>query len=190
MSVVLLAGRKLPAQDFEGDDFTPGAGGKWVTCTDTALGDMITFATNGRIVRDGKVYRAAVPGRDPDGITLPQAAIAAHAVANVTLVIPDDWRWAQVLAHLTAKKGLIVQGWYSKIPRAYRFQASAEFGHAMWISHFSPSSGMRVWDPLDANTTHHGQWTPATAIRASMEELARRNGTTSLYCAYVALQHL
>ena len=95
-----------------------------------------------------------------------------------------------LLAHLTAKRGLIVQGWYSRIPRAYRFQAAAEFGHAVWISHYSSTSGMRVWDALDANTKHHGQWVPVVAIRAFAEDLARRNGTTSLYCAFVALQHL
>jgi hypothetical protein len=188
MTTVLLQGRKLPAQDFEGDDATPGANGKWVSCTDTALGRGIAYATNGRIDRDGKVYRAAVPGHDPDGITLHQAAVAARAVADVKLVIPDDWRWAQVLTHLKARRGLIVQGWYAQIPRAFRFQASAEFGHAMWISHLSPTSGMRVWDPLDANTTRHGQWVPASAIRVFMEELSRRNGTSSLYCAYVPLQ--
>jgi hypothetical protein len=49
---------------------------------------------------------------------------------------------------------------------------------------------MRVWDALDANTAHHGSWIPARYIRAFMEELSRRNGTTALYCGYVPLQPL
>jgi len=62
----------------------------------------------------------------------------------------------------------------------------------MWISHYSTTSGMRVWDPLDPNTTHHGQWIPAKYIRAYMEELARRQnvGIGHLYCGYVPLQPL
>jgi hypothetical protein len=189
MTTVLLNGRKLPHQDFEGDDYIPGSGGAWVTCTDTASGRMVAYATNGRIVKDGQVYRAAIHPHDPNGITLPQARQAVRAVAGLPLVIPDDWQWADVLAHLRARKGLVVQTWYAEIPRAYRFQARADFGHAMWISHYS-ASGMRTWDPLDPNTTHHGQWVPASAIRASMEELARREGTRFLFAGYVPLQPL
>jgi hypothetical protein len=190
MTTVLLNGRKLPHQDWEGDDFTPGAGGGYVTCTDTALGRDVAYATNGRIVLDGRVYRSHVRPPDPNGITLPQARQACRSATGLSLVIPPDWKWAQVLAHLTAKKGAIVQGWYSKIPSDYRFQTGSDFAHAMWISHYSPTAGMRVWDPLDRNRTHHGQWVPARHIRAFMEELSRRMNTTSLYVGYVPLQHL
>lgn len=190
MTTVLLAGRRLPHQDFEGDDFTLGAGGKWVTCTDTSAGRMVAYATNGRIDKDGKIYRAAIHPHDSDGVTLTQAQQAVRTVANLPLVIPPDWHWAALLSHLRLKKGAVVQGWYSKIPRQYRFQAPADFGHAMWISHYSPTAGMRVWDPLDANTAHHGSWIPATHVRAFMEELSRRNGVTHLYAAYVPLQPL
>ncbi len=190
MTVVLLDGRKLPHNDFEGDDWVPGASG-WVTCTDTALGVDIAFATNGRIVKDGKTYRAAIHPHDVDGITLAQAHDAAQAVAGVDLVIPGTWVWDDVVAHLTAKKGLIVQGWYADIPRMYRYQKDpSAFGHAMWISHYSTTSGMRVWDPLDANLSHHGQWIPAKYIRSFMEELSRQNNVKALYCGYVPLQHL
>lgn len=192
MTTVLLLGRRLPHQDFEGDDFTPGSGGKWVTCTDTATGRMVAYATNGRINRDGRVYRSAIHPHDPDGVTLPQAKQAVRTVTGLDLIIPPAWDWSEVFAHLRARKGLVVQGWYSGIPRDWRFQARADFGHAMWISHYSTTSGMRVWDPLDPNTTHHGQWIPAKHIRASMEELARINkvGIGHLYCGYVPLQPL
>jgi hypothetical protein len=190
MTTVLLAGRKLPHGDWEGDDFTPGAGGKFVTCTDTSLGRMVAYATNGRVNRDGRVYRAAIHPHDPDGVTLPQAAQACMTVTGLALVIPPHWKWAELLAHLRARKGALVQGWYSGIPREYRFQSRADFGHALFISHYSPTAGMRVWDALDANAAHHGQWIPATHVRAFMEELSRRNGTTALYVGYVPLQPL
>lgn len=192
MTTVLLNGRKLPHQDWEGDDFTPGAGGAWVTCTDTSLGRMIAYATNGRIDKDGRVYRAAVRPRDPDGITLTQAKQAAKTVAGVDLIIPAAWNWYECLHHLREKKGLIVQGWYSEIPRQYRFQNRADFAHAMWISHYSPTAGFRVWDALDPNTSHHGSWVPARPLRNFMEELASRQGRTAeqLFCGYVPLQHL
>jgi hypothetical protein len=189
MTTVLLNGRRLPHQDFEGDDYIPGSGGAWVSCTDSATGRDLAYASNGRVNLDGKVIRSAVHPHDPNGISLPQAKRAIETLTHTTLVIPGDWRWEEVLAHLKARKGLVVQLWYSKIPRAYRFQAEADFGHAEFISHYS-ASGMRTWDPLDPNTTHHGQWVPASAIRASMEELARREGTRFLYCGYVPLQPL
>lgn len=190
MTTVLLAGRRLPHGDFEGDDATPGAHGHWVTCTDSSVGRMLAYATNGRIDLDGKTIRAAVRPPDPDGITLRQAKQAVERLTDTTLVIPPDWQWADVIAHLRARKSLVVQGWYSKIPRAYRFQASSDFAHALWVSHYSATSGLRVWDALDANTKRHGQWVPASAIRAFMEELSRIEHTRSLYCGYIPLQHL
>jgi hypothetical protein len=190
MTTVLIAGRKAPPQDWEGDDSTPGAGGAYVTCTDTAVGRMVCYATNGRTCLDGRAYRAAVRPPDPNGITLPQAKQAVERLTNTTLVIPPNWDWYDLLPHLRQKKGAVVQGWYSKIPRQYRFQNGSDFAHAMWISHYSPTAGMRVWDPLDANTAHHGSWVPATHIRAFMEELSRRMGVGSLYCGYVPLQHI
>jgi hypothetical protein len=192
VTTVLLLGRKLPHQDFEGDDFVPGSGGKWVTCTDTAAGRMLAYASNGRINLNGQQIRAAVRPPDPDGITLPQAKEAVERLTSTTIVIPGSWDWTEVMAWLRARKGLIVQGWYSKIDRDYRYQLASDFAHAMWISHYSTTAGMRVWDPLDANRTHHGQWVPARYIRAYMEELSRRMGvsTSQLYCGYVPLQPL
>jgi len=189
MTTVLLDGRKLPHQDWEGDDFTPGAGGRYVTCTDTALGRDIAYATNGRIDKDGRIYRAAITPRDKDGISLPQAKQAAKAVANVNLILPL-WDRSDVLTHLKDKKGLICQGWYSAIPRQYRYQLSSDFGHAIWVSHYSPTSGMRIWDALDANLTHHGQWVPATYLRNFLQEFSHRIGTSHLLVAYANLQGL
>jgi hypothetical protein len=185
----LVKGRKLPLNDWEGDDFTPGAHGAFVTCQDTAAGRMVAYATNGRVDKDGRVYRAAIP-YDPDGITLQQADVAVHKVAKLDIVIPSDWRWSQVLTHLRNYKGLIVDGWYAEIPRAYRYQLGAAFAHAIFVSHYSPTSGMRVWDPLNPDTHAYGRWIPAPVVRAFAEELSRRNRTASLYVGYVPLQAL
>lgn len=190
MTTVLLDGRKLPPGDWEGDDFTPGANGHYVTCTDTSLGRDIAYATNGHIDKDGRIYRAAVTPHDPNGINLLQARDAALSVASVKLVIPQGWHWAEVMAHLRAKKGLICQGWYDQIPRMYRYQLAADFGHAMFVSHYSPTSGMRIWDALDPNTLHHGQWVPAIYLRNFLEKLQRRWGANALQVAYAPLQPL
>ena len=181
-------GRLLPHQDWEGDDSTPGAGGKMVTCTDTSAGRALSYATNGRKDLDGKVIRAAVHPHDVNGLNLSQAKRAIESLTNTTLVIPQGWDWDDLFAHLKAKKGAVVQGWYSAIPRSYRFQSGVgAFGHAIWVSHYSPTSGMRVWDALDANLTHHGQWVPAKHIRAFAEDFARREGQSSLFVGYVPL---
>jgi len=110
VTTVLLLGRKLPHQDFEGDDFVPGSRGKWVTCTDTAAGRMVAYATNGRINKGGGYYRAAIHPHDPDGVTLSQAQQAVKKVAGLNLLIPPAWDWSEVFAYLRARKGLVVQG--------------------------------------------------------------------------------
>jgi hypothetical protein len=192
VTTVLLEGRKLPHGDWEGDDFTPGAGGRYVTCTDTSTGRALCYATNGRVDLDGRQIRAAVHPHDADGINLRQAQRAIESLTNTTIVIPEHWGWTEALLHLRAKKGLIIQGWYAEIPRQYRYQLPADFGHAMWASHYSPTSGIRVWDALDANQAHHGQWIPARYVRAFAEEFARRErgAIDRLFVGYIPLQHL
>ena len=71
MSQPLAFGRKLPLNDWEGDDGHVS----WVTCTATSAGRAVAWATNGRIDKDGTVYRAASPGIAPGGgQTLQQVA--------------------------------------------------------------------------------------------------------------------
>lgn len=193
MTTVLLDGRKLPHGDWEGDDFTPGAGGKFVTCTDTSVGRALYYATNGRKNLDGRQIRAAVKPPDPNGINLRQARQAVESLTNTTLVIPHAWGWTEVMLHLKAKKGLVLQGWYGALPRGERFQAGpGAFGHAVWASHYSPASGIRLWDALDPNERHHGNWVAARHVRAFLEEFARREGTGPgrLFVGYIPLQHL
>jgi hypothetical protein len=185
-----VAGRLLPRNDTEADDHTPGAGGHYVTCTDTALGRDIAFATNGRIDKDGAVYRAAVGGSS--GINLDTAAEAARFV-GVSLVVPDpgSWDWSETSAWLLAQKGLIVQGWYSRLPAEDRpYQVGAEFGHAMFVSHRSLSSGVRVWDPLNKDTHRWGRWMRASSLRAFLENRDGRHPEFNYRLGYVPLQHL
>lgn len=176
-------GRKLPRNDWEGDDFTPGADGAFVTCVDTAVGRMVAWATNGRIDKDGVVFRRAVVPADPNGITLRQAVKAVSIVARTTLHLPTSWDWAKVTNHLTFGGGLIIVGRYDVLPRAYRYQESANFLHAMFVSHRSRSSGMRVWDPLNRDTTRWGRWMTATIIHEYLK-------SADYYVGYVPLQPL
>ena len=159
-------GRTLPFNDWEGDDFTPGAGGHWVTCMDTAAGRAACWATNGRVCVDGKVVRAHVVPRDTNGINFVQADQALGAIhAGLHVIHPDDWRQAKVTSWLKAGRGLIVTGIYSEIPRAYRHQASANFAHAMFVSHINAEgTGMRLYDPLNPKTHERGEWAPTSIL--------------------------
>jgi hypothetical protein len=163
-----VRGRSLPLNDWEGDDF-PDA---YKTCTATGAGRAVAFSTNGRIVHDGTVYRAAAPSQPDGGQTLEQAAQAIATVAKLPLVIPSGWQRANVKTHLRYARGLIVQGAYSAIPRAYRYQSFSDFNHAMWFSHMSAATGnFRCWDPLNPNVHEYGAWLPAAVFWAFIESL-------------------
>ena len=127
---------------------------------------MVAYATNGKGDKDGKVYRAAIVPHVALGITLEQAKSAVHIVANRTLVIPYGWDSHAVSSHLTAGRGLMIAGWYDQLPRAYRYQAYAHFTHMMWAAYISKTSGFRVWDPLNPDTTAYGRWIPANIMYA------------------------
>ena len=138
-------GRLLPANDFEGDD----GHDSWVTCTATSAGRAVAWATNGRIVKDGSVFRDASPGAAPDGgQTLQQVAVG---VANI--------------AHLKVGGGVILAGRYDSLDRAYRYQKFGNFGHRIWCSHYSPTSGVRTWDPLNPDIHAWGRWIPLSVIK-------------------------
>ena len=181
MSPPRVFGRWLPRNDWEGDDRTPGAKGKFVTCQDTAVGRMVAWATNGRIDEDGKVYREAVPGHDPNGITLLQAQIAVGAVAHLPLIIPKNWGSANVKTHLRYGRGLVLNGMYSAVPRAYRYQKFADFPHAMWVSHLTTKGLIRLWDPLNPDIHAYGRFVPAGVIWGFLISL-------DYICGYVPLQ--
>lgn len=180
MTQPTVFGRKLPLNDFEGDDkIAP-----YKTCMDTAAGRMVAWATNGRITKDGAVYRDSVHPHDPDGINLVQAGVEIHKVSGLDLVIKRGWPFANVKTHLRYGRGLIIVGWYGSIPRAYRHQAHGDFNHAMWVSHRSTSTGnVRLWDPLNPDTHAYGRWVPAQVIWDFMATLAND-------CGYVPLEHL
>jgi hypothetical protein len=193
MTAPLLQGRKLPVNDFEGDDATPGAKGKWVTCVDSSGGRAVAFATNGRVDKDGTVYRAALPTPDPDGIRYDQLAEAIHKVAGLGLAIPTGWDLADVEAHLTPtathkSPGLIVIGQYDRILPNHRSQAGdAAFRHGMWFSHrsltgYGGKPGARMWDALDKGKGH-GRWISEAEFRAFV-------ASEGYLVAYVPLQPL
>jgi hypothetical protein len=178
----LAFGRKLPRNDWEGDD-PPVLNFK--SCTASAGGRQVAWSTNGRVDIDGARYYVAAP-HDPKtgGQTLTQLAIAINNVAHLQLVTPGLWTPRDALNHLTAGGGLITQGYYGALPRAYRYQPGANFGHAGWASHYSPSSGVRWWDALNPDTTAYGRWIPWAVYKAFLVSLG------ALYVGYVQLQPL
>ena len=181
-----LGGRTLPINDWEGDDFTPGAGGEYVTCRDTAVGRAVAWATNGRIDHDGRVYRAAIRPPAPLGITIAQAADAVRAVAHLDLVAPEGWDLARVESWLGEGRGLIVDGWYDRLPPEFRYQASAHFTHSIFAAVISATTGpgaWRVWDPLNPDRAGRGRWIPGAAMAAFVASLRYQ-------VSYVPLQPL
>jgi hypothetical protein len=113
------------------------------------------------------VYYPAAPHNADGGQSLQQAKQAIATIAKLPLIIPVGWSRANVLTHLRYARGLIIQGEYSTIPRAFRYQLGANFGHAMWFSHMSVASGnFRGWDPLNPDTTAYGRWYPADVFWA------------------------
>jgi hypothetical protein len=182
MTQPLAFGRRLPRNDWEGDD---PAVINFKSCTATAAGRQVAWATNGRVVIDGKTYYAAAP-HDPatGGQTLPQVARAVAAVAHLSLVTPTGWSPADALAHLKVGGGLVTQGYYGAMDRAYRYQPGANFNHAGWASHYSATSGVRWWDPLNPDVYGYGRWIPWAAYKAFLVSL----GYVSV--GYTALQNL
>ena len=178
-----VLGRRVPLNDWEGDDSTPGAGGDYVTCMDSACGRMVAFATNGRTTRDGKVYRAVIHPHDPNGINFSQAAQAVHTVAALPLIYSSDWTKARVLAWLRAGRGLVVTGVYEKIPRAYRHQWAGGFGHACFATNINGTGYMRWYDPLNPDTHAYGRIVPVSILWPFLESRGYTAG-------YVPLQPL
>lgn len=174
MSAPTVRGRKLPPNDWEGDDPAPVRNR---TCMDTAAGRMLAYATNGAVTLDGKQIRAAVHPHDADGITMAQASQAIHSLTGREIVQHRGWPLAGIKTHLRYARGLIVIGMYGSVPRAYRHQAGADFAHAMWCSHLSASSGsVRLWDPLNPDIHAYGRWVPAPIIWAFLETLDNQCG--------------
>jgi hypothetical protein len=177
-------GRNLPLTDWEGDDFTPGAGGAYVSCMDTAVGRMLYWATNGRKNLDGKQIRAAVKPADPNGITFEQANQAVHSLTGLNVLYANEsqhWieNWLINRGH-----GLVIAGNYSAIPRQYRFQAAANFRHAIFIIGQGPAGNTREYDPLDPRIHLYGEINiPMSAIWPFVASL---NGLVG----YIPLQHV
>lgn len=181
MSAPLAFGRRLPLADTERDDATLGAGGKWVTCVDTSVMRDAAWATNGRIVRDGKALRALI--HDSDGISLAQAKIALHKLTALDLITPQGWDWTRVDSWLLAGRGLVAIGRYDALPLADRYQVSADFAHAIFFTHRSLASGIRTYDALNPSVKGYGRWLPVSHVRAFIE-----SGGFTL--AYIPLQSL
>jgi hypothetical protein len=173
-------GRLLPPNDWEGDDFTPGAGGAYVTCQDTAAGRMLYYATNGDVDLDGKDIRAAIRPTDSDGVSFGQVSVAIQSLTSPvkilqwsTLTIPD------IRNRLTAGLGLCVDGYYGAIPPEWREQRGGDFNHAIWVACYV-APNYRVWDPLNKDLAGYGKWIPATAIEPFMRSLSGLSGWINL----------
>lgn len=183
-AITTINGRRIPFTDWEGDDFVPHAPtGKYVTCMDTATGRAVAFSTNGRVDKDGEVYRAAVHPPDPNGVNFDQMEKAVKVInPKLDLVHHTGWTKANVTPWLKAGKGLIVTGIYSSIPRMYRFQANGDFSHAMFITHFNKlGTLMRLFDPLDPRLDRRGRTVPTSILWPFLDDLSGNAGYVPLH---------
>jgi hypothetical protein len=183
MSQPTLNGRLLPPNDWEGDDATPGAHGAYVTCQDTSAGRMLYYATNGEVDMTGQDIRAQIRPRDPDGVSLRQVSTAIASITNPPRILRTDNKpIAEMRNWLLAGLGLVVDGWYASIKRAWREQDNADFGHALWLAYLDPPN-YRVWDPLNKNLDGYGKLIP-------MQELEPFMRSFSGLCGYIPLEPL
>ena len=181
MTQPLAFGRKLPLNDWEGDD----GHDSWITCSATSAGRAVAWSTNGRLVKDGTVYRNASPGAAPDGgQTLQQVAVGVANIAHLKLIIPVGWQWADVMAHLKVGGGVILAGRYDSMDRAYRYQLAGNFGHRIFCTHYSPTSGIRTYDPLNPDIHSWGRWLPLAVVKGFALSLGHVDA------GYVPLQSL
>jgi len=175
-----LAGRLLPPNDWEGDDFTPGAFGAYVTCQDTAAGRMTYYATNGDVDLDGQFIRAAIRPRDSDGVSLGQVSVAIQTLTGGRCALQwSTWTLDDIRSWLDAGLGLTVNGYYGAIPRTYREQVRADFNHAVFMSN-RERPHYRVWDPLNKDLSGYGKMIPDYAIEPFIRSLSGLVGWVTL----------
>jgi hypothetical protein len=81
--------------------------------------------------------------------------------------------WSTFISSLRAGRGAILVGWYSYIPRQYRGQDSANFGHAIYINEVRASDGaLLMYDPLK----NFPVWVPQIYIKRFAGNLRLRTG--------------
>lgn len=165
-------GRELPPNDWEGDDFTPGAGGAYVTCQDTAAGRALYWATGGLYDYDGHTIRANIRPADSDGVSLAQVGGAVARITQPPRLL--DWglkSLQSMQSWLDAGLGLVVDGYYGAIPVAYREQRHATFNHAIFIP-YRKGNAYLVYDPLNGDLGGFGKSVPDWAIEPFMRSLS------------------
>jgi hypothetical protein len=178
-----LNGRTLPKNDWEGDDFTPNAGGHYVTCMDTATGRAMAWSTNGRVDVDGRVVRKNVIPPDANGVGWAEMEKAVPRInSHLELDHKSGWNRTSVGVWLKGQKGLIVIGRYSSIPRMYRHQSAASFTHAMFVTHFNQAGTlMRLYDPLDPRLDLRGRSVPTSILWPFLDDLGWQAGWVPLH---------
>ena len=173
-------GRPLPPNDWEGDDFTPGAGGAYVTCQDTSAGRDLYYATNGVVDLDGREIRANIRPYDSNGVSLAQVSLAiARMTGPVRQLVWSTRTLPDIRAWLGHGLGLVIDGYYGAIPLAHREQRRADFNHAIFIP-YRDGEQYLVYDPLNKDLGGYGKLHPAWAIEPFMRSLSGLTGWIDL----------
>ena len=157
------------------------------SCTAYSMAMAIDKATYGGTRVTGREVRALSGVVSYAGMTLADARIAS-AKLRVALVRANG-TWANVVAVLKARRGVILQGVYSMVPVALRGQVSFLGRHAIYVDHLR-SDGLfaYVMDPLSRSG---GRWWPAKVLRSFAEKLGRETGIYPLvYFSYTRMTRL
>jgi hypothetical protein len=184
-----FGGRIIPDIDWEGDDHRlPATADQFVTCGDSSIAMAAAWASDGRIIHDGSVYRASDPA--PGGVDFPHLAVELQKVAGLKLIVPTGWTWGNCSWNLMQGTGLVVMGKYSALVEPYREQVAADFLHFIFLCYRSITSGVRLLDPLNKNVASQGKWVPAPVVRAFIESATGLYGRSGVQVAYINNQPL
>lgn len=138
-----------------------GSRWQWENCTCASAATAIDRHTLGRIRTTGAKMRLCQNDR-VGGTDLMDMKYAWSHCYGQYLDVHLKISWRTFIAGIKAGRGAIVLGWYSEIPRKYRGQDRAYFGHAVYINEVRPSDGaLLLYDPLNEKPV----WIPQIYIK-------------------------
>jgi len=146
---------------------------QYSNCTMASAATAIDRHTLGRIRSTGAKMRS-YQGDQSGGTDLLDARNAWSRGYGQYLDVRLRTSWSTFIAALKGRRGAILVGWYSYIPRAYRGQYSASFGHAVYINEVRPSDGaLLMYDPLRSTAI----WVPQVYIKRFAGAMRFSNGS-------------
>lgn len=154
-----------------------GSRHQWENCTCAAGATAIDRHTLGRIRASGAKMRSCQSDQSGGTDLNDLHAAWAHCFSQ-NLDVRLKISWSTFIATIKSGRGAVIVGWYSYIPKVYRGQVSANFGHAMYINEVRPGDGaLLLYDPLRSTAV----WIPQVYIKRYCGATRFANGRTLGY---------